>query len=181
MTPWLVLASLLLQAAPSVRVADRETTWKDRVDVGGQIAALADALPRRDAAELRTSAGIDLTFRPSSAVRLKFEGFVEALTADRGGSISAAGVRIREAWVEVTGPRADLRAGFGRIVWGRLDEIQPSDVINPIDASRYLIDGRSAARLPIGFVRGRILASDKLTFEGVLAPAFRRGTFYELD
>ena len=44
-------------------------------------------------------------------------------------------------------------------IWGRLDEVQPSDVINPVDAARFLIDGRAAARLAVPFVRGRFFAS----------------------
>jgi hypothetical protein len=66
-------------------------------------------------------------------------------------------------------------------VWGRLDEVQPSDVINPIDAARFILMGRSEARRGVAFVRGRFVASERFTLEGVLAPVFRRGTFDELD
>ena len=34
-----------------------------------------------------------------------------------------------------------------RVVWGRLDEMQPTDVINPLDVSRFFFEGRSEARL----------------------------------
>ena len=62
-------------------------------------------------------------------------------------------------------------------MWGRLDEVQPTDVINPIDAARFLLDGRSAARLGVAFVRGRYIASDRFAVEGVLVPVFARGTY----
>ena len=74
---------------------------------------------------------------------------------------------MREAWIEVAGSKGDLRAGYGRIVWGRLDEIQPSDVINPLDTARFLFDGRGAARLPVAFLRGRVFASHDFVIEGV--------------
>jgi hypothetical protein len=87
----------------------------------------------------------------------------------------------REAWVEVSGARGDLRAGYGRLTWGRLDEIQPTDVINPLNIARFLLDGRSEARLPIALVRGRLFFGDHASVEGVLAPFFRRGHFDQLD
>ena len=51
-----------------------------------------------------------------------------------------ASARLREGWVELAGEYADVRAGVGRISWGRLDEVQPSDVINPLDVAKGLID-----------------------------------------
>jgi hypothetical protein len=99
---------------------------------------LADVLPRRDVAEVRPQAGVEITFRPSALVRLKFDGFAEGLVADRNGRVLDAAARVREAWIELAGDRGDLRAGFGRVIWGRLDEIQPSDVINPLDTARAL-------------------------------------------
>ena len=45
-------------------------------------------------------------------------------------------------------------SGFTRVVWGRLDEIQPTDVINPLDVSRFFFEGRAEARLPVALVRG---------------------------
>jgi len=142
---------------------------------------LADVLPRRDVSEIRPQAAIEVTFRPSSLIRLRFDGFAEGLVADRSGRVTDAVVRAREAWIELAGAKGDLRAGFGRVIWGRLDEIQPSDVINPLDTARYLFDGRSAARLPVAVVRGRWFASEDVVIEGVLAPLFRRATFDELD
>jgi len=151
------------------------------VDVGGNFTVVADFLPKRDAAELRPRAGIEIEAAPSSHFRMRLEGFVEALAADRGGRVLDAGVRVREAWIEVGGARADVRAGYGRLVWGRLDEIQPSDVINPLDTSRFLFEGRSAARLPVAFVTGRWFLSERLVVEAALVPKFRRAVFDELD
>lgn len=159
----------------------QSTAPEKRFEAGGQFSVLADVLPRRDVSEIRPRAGIELTFHPSSVLRLKFDAFAEALVADRDGRVTDAVVRAREAWIELAGARGDLRAGLGRVVWGRLDEIQPSDVINPLDTARYLFEGRSAARLPVALVRGRWFASEGVVIEGVLAPVFRRATFDELD
>jgi hypothetical protein len=70
---------------------------------------------------------------------------------------------------------------MSRVPWGRLDEVQPTDVINPIDVSRFLLDGRSEARIAVPLVRARIFPSDRLTLEGVVVPVFRPGTFDRLE
>jgi hypothetical protein len=59
--------------------------------------------------------------------------------------------------------------------------VQPSDVINPIDTARYFMEGRSEARLPVGFVRARWFATPSVTLEGVAVPFFRRSRFDSLD
>lgn len=184
MTSWALAALLSIPPALSQAQAPAapplESAQK-RIEVGGEITILADALPRMDVVELRPQALLEATVRIGGLWRARFEGFAEGLVADRNGLVTDGGVRVREAWIEAAGARGELRVGYGRLVWGRLDEIQPSDVINPIDAARFVFESRSAARLPVAFVRGRVFVSDSVVAEGVFAPIFRRGTFDELD
>ena len=134
--------------------------------IGGAVAIVADVLPREDAAEARPQILVDFTGRRGQWLRYRAEVLVEGLAAHRdGGAATDFVARPRDAWVEVGGAHGDLRAGYGRLVWGRLDEIQPSDVINPLDTAKFLLDGRSAARLPVGFIRGRVMPSERLIFE----------------
>lgn len=184
MTSWTLAALLSIppaMAQAQAAAAPTVVSAQKRIEVGGEITILADALPRMDVVELRPQALVEATLRIGGLWRAQFEGFAEGLVADRNGLVTDAGVRVREAWIEAAGARGDLRVGYGRLVWGRLDEIQPSDVINPIDAARFVFEGRSAARLPVAFVRGRVFVSDSVVAEGVFAPIFRRGTFDELD
>ena len=153
---------------------------RSSITVDGQVVILGDTLPRRDAAELRPSVLLDLS---GTLRRLRFEAelAVEALLAHRDEFVSDAAVRPRDIWAEISAGRVELRGGYGRVIWGRLDEIQPTDVVNPIDAARFLLDGRSEARLPVGFVRARVFAGETLTIEGVLVPWFRRASFDQRD
>jgi hypothetical protein len=149
--------------------------------VDGHIGVQVDAVPKQDATELRPEFVLDATDRPADWLRYRLELLIQGLLADRSGRVTDGLARVQDGWVEISGEHGDLRAGFGRLVWGRLDEIQPSDVINPLDTTRFLLDGRSAARLPVTFVRGRVMPSERLTFEGVVVPVFRCGTFDALD
>ncbi len=178
MSGWMVAALLLGMSSVDAPQSGSAPT----VVVHGDVSALAVSFPKQhDTRELRTRARIDVIADPKSWLRLRFEGAVDALVADRAGRVTAVVPRVREGWAEVRGDRADLRAGYGRLVWGRLDEVMPSDVINPIDTARFLLDGRSEARLPVAFVRGRAFLTPGTTLEGLVTLPGRRGRLDELD
>lgn len=182
----MLAAGAMLSAAPTaaspVPQAQSGTPAARRnVEVAGDVVVLADAVPAQNATELRSRLRVEATVEPSASVRMRFEGSAEALAADRSGRATAATGRVRDAWIEVAGRRGDVRAGVGRVIWGRLDEIQPSDVINPLDTARFLLDGRAEARRAVAFVRARLFATDALSVEAVVVPVFRRATFDELD
>lgn len=187
MTSWVVAAALAAQVARSAQSSapppqPAAATASELLMLDGHLVLSGDALPVLDAAEFRPQVMLDARGAlGSETYRYRVQGIVEALVADRGSTVTGAIVAARDAWIEIARPRGDLRVGYGRLVWGRLDEIQPSDVINPLDASRFLFDGRSEARLPVAFVRGRWFVRDDFTVEGVFAPIFRRGKFDELE
>jgi hypothetical protein len=174
---WLAAAVVGLQLAQAP-----PADWTDKIDIGGEVAVLVDALPKQDATELRPELVVELAVEVSSAIRVRSDLVVSGLAARRYGESQAdLLVRPRDGWVEWSGRRAEVRVGYGQVSWGRLDEIQPTDIINPLDASRFLLEGRAQARLPVGFARGRVYLSDDLVLEGVVVPWFRRGRFDELD
>jgi hypothetical protein len=133
------------------------------------------------ATELRARIFGTLAVRPSSVVELTVSGYADGLAADRGSSVYDAILKPQEALIALTFDRADVQAGLGRVVWGRLDELQPGDVVNPLDVSRFLFEGRSEARLPVGLLRARWFITEGAVLEGVYDPLFRRGRFDQLD
>jgi hypothetical protein len=179
MTPWAAAAlSAALVAAQAGGDPPAAEPW---ISVRAQAAALIDVVPEQDATELRPQVAVAIEAAPGGWARFRFDARAEALAADRNGYRSDARLRITEAWFEAYGRHVDARVGLGRLVWGRLDEVSPSDVVNPIDAARYLFEGRGAARLPVPFGRIRLFPSEGLTLETILVPVFVRGRFDELD
>jgi hypothetical protein len=159
-----LLAAVLAQALPT-----------------GHVSLLADHLPNRSATELRARIFAEEKHDAGPHVRLAASGFVEGLVADRGGSTTDAIVEPRELTITLRERRFELTAGLGRIVWGRLDELLPTDVVNPLDVSRFFFEGRSEARLAVPLVRAAFYASDKASVEAIYVPFFRRGRFDLLD
>lgn len=178
MNSWWLVAALAAQVpSPPAPPAQPGT-----LVVHGEVTALAAAFPNRDdTREWRARATIDMTADPVSWLRLRFEGLAEALVADRTGRVDDGTAAVREAWAEVRLEDVEVRAGYGRLVWGRLDEIMPSDVINPIDTARFFLDGRADARLPVAFVRGRVFLPGESSVEAVVALPGHRSRFDSLD
>ena len=137
-------------------------------------------------AELRTRLFTEGLFNPSDRLHLRVGAYVDTLLGHRelsssDGGVGAAVLRPLDLFAEWRGEQFDVRAGMSRITWGRLDEFQPTDVVNPLDLSRFLLEGRSEARLPVALLRGRAFLPAGSTLEGILVPIFRRGEFDQLD
>jgi len=182
-----VLVRLMVAASLAIGIAQPSAAQERPT---GYISTFVDFFPNRgDAVELRARVFAEQKAAPSDRVRLTLSGFAEGLVARRpghpavrrGDSVRDAIASLQDASVEVTMGRVDLLAGFTRVAWGRLDELQPTDVITPLDVSRFFFEGRSEARLPVALVRGRLFITDDAALEAVYVPAFRRGRFDRLD
>jgi hypothetical protein len=146
----------------------------------GHVSVFLDRLPNRDATELRARVFVEQKVDAGRRVRLTASGFAEGLLADRKGKVTDAVFEPQELTIAFRSKRLDMSAGLGRVVWGRLDELQPTDVVNPIEVSRFFFEGRSEARLPVPLVRATVYGGDAASVEGVYVPFFRRGRFDRL-
>jgi hypothetical protein len=167
----------------------------------GNASVMGDWVPNRgDTTELRARLFAEQKIVLSERVSFTFSGFAEGLLARRPGDFRLKAeatrdvtggfrlqaeedfvARVHEATASIRLGRFDLYAGYGRVVWGRLDELQPTDVVNPLDVSRFFFEGRSEARLSVTLARGRWYFTDDVSIEGVYVPRFRRGRFDQLD
>lgn len=146
----------------------------------GHVSVFLDHVPNRDATELRARAFAEQKVDAGPRLRLMASGFVEALLADRNGQVTDARFEPQELTIAFRSKRLDFSAGLARVVWGRLDELQPTDVTNPIDVSRFFFEGRSEARVAVPLARATVYAGDNASVEGVYVPFFRRGRFDRL-
>ena len=147
----------------------------------GYASVFVDHLPNRDTTELRTRLFAQEKVEVTDNVRVVASGFAEGLVADRAGSTTDAIAEPQDLQIEYRGKRFSILAGNARVVWGRLDELQPTDVVNPIDVSRFFFEGRGEARMALPLVQGKVFAGEKASLEAVYVPWFRRGRFDRLD
>ena len=159
--------------------------------VNGHVSFLLDALPDPDArpgrqtvTEVRARLFAERRDDFGTHLRVVLSGHVDGLLVRNGVRSETshdAIARPLDLYAELTWPRAEVRVGASRIVWGRLDEFQPTDVVNPIDLSKFLLEGRSEARLSVGLVRGRVFLPGSTTLDLIAVPGFRPGRFDQLD
>lgn len=177
-------ATLVLLLAASPAIAQ---------DYDGYVSSMFLVMPRVNTAdgsqavtEWRTRIFAEGLLNPNERLHLRAGLYVDTLVADRDAlgatsTVTTAIVQPADLYAEYRGTSFDVRAGVSRIVWGRLDEFQPTDVVNPIDLSKFLLEGRSEARLPVALVRGRIFLPASSTIEGIVVPVFRAASFDQLD
>jgi predicted RND superfamily exporter protein len=157
----------------------------------GHLSMTMAEAPSRDTLEVRARAFVEEKADLSPRVRVIASAFAEGLIrahpdppsieSEARAIARDAILKVHDAFLESTVGRLDLRVGLGRVVWGRLDEVQPTDVVNPLDVSRFFFEGRSEARLPVALVRAQVFLSDRASVEGVYVPVFRRSRFDQLD
>ena len=126
------------------------------------------------------------------SLRLTASGFVEGLLASRpdrpvvatgevrNTTTTDAVIRVHDAFAELTADASTSAPASPEWIWGRLDEVQPTDVVNPLDVSRFF-EGRGEARLPVALIRASVFLSDAASVEAVYAGFFRRGRYDLLD
>jgi hypothetical protein len=156
---------------------------------GGSVSVTSDLFPNRsNTGELRTRVFAEKVFQPTPAVLVTVSGSADGLVGRRppglaqpNATAADAVARVMDANISYRGSRFDLLAGFSRIAWGRLDELQPTDVINPLDVSRFFFESRSEARLPVALVRARAFLTEGTAIEAIYVPFFRRGRFDQLN
>ena len=121
---------------------------------------------------------VERALRIGENVRVHLSAYGDGLVRRGGEAASStttdATLQPGDLYVELARPSFDVRAGMSRLVWGRLDELQPTDVVNPLDLARFLLEGRSEARLPVPLVRGRVYLPASSTLELLAVPVFRR-------
>jgi hypothetical protein len=170
----LVVAVLLVTVVAAPAAAQRGP-------IDGHVSIGVDHLPNlEDATELRARVLVERAWT-SGPWRLRGALLAEGLVADRDRTRRDGHLPARVATLGWAGGAIDVRAGIGTVVWGRLDEVQPTDVINPLDASKYLLEGRAEGRLPVAHARVRWFAGERATLEGVWVPFYTRGRYDVLD
>lgn len=184
------MATLLASALVCVSTVSAQSTTRP---ITGHASVMFDVLPdvseaagRQGVRELRARVFAEHRDDFGTHLRVTLSGYADGLLAHRittgpSSAVRDAIARPLDLYVDATWRAFDLRAGMARVVWGRLDELQPADVVNPIDLARFLLEGRSEARLPAGLVRARAFLPKQATFEVVVVPVFRAGRFDQLD
>jgi len=117
----------------------------------------------------------------SSRTRLRLEMLIDSDYASLFASMNAiknnviasnTGIELREAYMDYTAERWDLRLGRQIIIWGKADGLAITDIVSPLDYTEFLAQDFDDIRLPVDALRGRLLF-DRANLEFLWLPVFR--------
>ena len=167
-----IAAVLLLLAPTSLAIATAAPGAGSRLEAGGYIEGRAVAATEGGA---RQRPGALLDVRLDAAARPWLRTHLE-FRSRAGGPFEGGhpgtynfvhtfqnrspSLEFSEVYADVRWPRADLRAGIQRLVWGKLDGIPPTDVVNPRDYHDPLVDDFEERKIGIPALTGTYYPRD---------------------
>lgn len=164
--------------------------------IHGELSVTFDLLPDPSDApglqtvgELRTRLSARTADQFGEHLRLILSGHIDGLVADRGAlgapsPTTTAVIEPEQLLVVIPSsrePGVEFRSGFSQVGWGRLDEFQPTDVVNPLDLTRFLLDGRREAKLSVPLAGVYVFLPGETKIDAIVVPTFRAGRFDRLD
>lgn len=88
----------------------------------------------------------------------------------RNVDIDKWGVKIREAYLDVSLPAVDLRAGKQIVRWGVVEGARVTDEINPLDFSEFILRDVSDRYVPLWMVKADFYPPGDFTLETIWIP-----------
>ncbi|ABM62294.1 conserved hypothetical protein [Halorhodospira halophila SL1] len=99
----------------------------------------------------------------------------------RGGPrVEEIDVDYGEVYLRYRGRGWRLTAGAQQVVWGRIDEVSPTDRLSVEDLSRFVLDDLSERRRAAPAVRGQLFTNG-WEFDAVVVPWFREAEMPDRD
>lgn len=109
-------------------------------------------------------------------------GRVDGLAADKPERQDQATANIDDAYCQFYFPRAEVKIGYSKVVWGKLDQLAPVDIVNPLDYARlFLTAERKEAKLAVPLLAVSPYFGDTTRCDFILVPWFREGAYDEMN
>ncbi len=86
-----------------------------------------------------------------------------------------------ESFIRYRGERFRLTAGAQTIIWGRIDELPPTDRLSVVDLSRFILDDLQDRRRPTLALRAEAFLGADSKLDLVWVPVFRAAVLPERD
>ena len=89
--------------------------------------------------------------------------------------------KIDDASITFFCAKGEVKIGCSKVFWGKLDQLAPTDIINPLDISQlFLEDKRKEAKLSVPLFMVSPYFGEQSRLDLILLPFFKKGTYDEL-
>jgi len=109
-------------------------------------------------------------------------GRLDGLLSNREGDANDITGKIDDAHLNFYFPKAEVTLGYSKVFWGKLDQLAPTDIVNPLDISRVFLEAeRKEAKLavPLFMISPRFGQESRLDL--ILVPFFEEGIYDEFN
>jgi len=136
---------------------------------------------RADASGLLSGA-VRAEYRPPELERWSLQATLRADSYPQSGRLDDGETELDygESFVRYEGARTRITAGALKVLWGRVDEIPPTDRLGVQDATRYILDELPDRRRAAPALR-IVHSFDALELDAVLMPWFRPAELPDAD
>ena len=77
--------------------------------------------------------------------------------------------------------KGELKIGYSKVFWGKLDQLPPTDIVNPLDISQLFLETeRKKAKLPVPLFMISPYFGQQSRLDLIVVPFFEEGTYDEL-
>jgi hypothetical protein len=76
----------------------------------------------------------------------------------------------------------EVKIGYSKVFWGKLDQLTPTDIVNPLDISKLFLEAeRKEAKLAVPLLMISPYFGKQSRLDLILVPFFEEGTYDELN
>ena len=90
--------------------------------------------------------------------------------------------KIDDAYLNFYFPMVEMKIGYSKVFWGKLDQLAPTDIVNPLDISKLFLEAeRKEAKLAVPLLMVSPYFGKQSRLDLILVPFFEEGTYDELN
>lgn len=114
-------------------------------------------------------------------VTLYISGRADVLLSNRDEENNEIIGNIDDASITFFCTKGEVKIGYSKVFWGKLDQLAPTDIINPLDISQlFLKNERKEAKLSVPLFMLSPYFGEQSRLDLILVPIFKEGTYDEL-
>ena len=90
--------------------------------------------------------------------------------------------KIDDVYINFFFARGEVKIGYSKVFWGKLDQLPPTDIVNPLDISQLFLETeRKKAKLPVPLLMISPYFGQQSRLDFIVVPFFEEGTYDELN
>ena len=109
-------------------------------------------------------------------------GRADVLLSNRDEENNDIAGKIDDAYISFFFTKGEVKIGYSKVFWGKLDQLTPTDIVNPLDISQLFLEAeRKKAKSPVPLFMVSPYFGQQSRLDFILVPFFEEGTYDELN